>query len=124
MLDSVYASACTHGRRDVMATPADSEKACTACDDENECHEPSPENGLNLHDDAVGHSVARSHAEHAISERLAMKDSSADVGEGEGTDDVSSGPELIAGVSQGVEGPRLVREASRTDVLIQKCCAR
>ncbi len=47
MLASVYASACSQGRRDVMATPADSENACTACDDENECHEPSLENGLN-----------------------------------------------------------------------------
>jgi hypothetical protein len=53
-----------------------------------------------------------------------MKYSSAEVGERERADDVSSGPELIAGVSQGVEGIRAVREARGTHVLITERCAR
>ncbi len=53
-----------------------------------------------------------------------MKHSSAEVGERERADDVSSGSELIAGVSQGVERIRAVREARGTHVLIPERCAR
>src|SRR4051812_18462323 len=74
--------------------------------------------------DGVGHRIARSHAEHAVSERFATKHSRADVRERECADDVSSGAELIAGIGQGVERTRSVPEAGRSYTLVYERCAR
>ena len=46
-LAPVYASGATHERFVAIAMLAASENAWTACDDGNECHSPSVENGSN-----------------------------------------------------------------------------